>query len=176
MNYLNTMSTDPFLNLLVGLYLIIIFILLLVTCYYLVRIGLKYDLNSSLKFLFIIGLNFRSITIFIMFLNNIFHFINDAGLNTLIHLFFIVFFISFSFFSYAIYQIFPKGPTKKITFIPVITFIIVSTLAFVDLILPSYIFFNISIDASGFYTIEIDNIILFLRSLGALILLYEIIS
>ena len=151
-------------------------ILFLISVFYLTKIFLKYNINSAIKILAIVGLNFRSITIFILILNNNFKLFDNQKLNVLIHLFFIVFFISFAFFSYSLYEIFPKGMNRKLTFIPVIMFIILSTIAFADLLLPNFYFFNISVDAVGFYSSTMDNSVILIRSIGAIFLLYTIIS
>ena len=166
------------LQTIVNLYELFMLILFVISIFYLTKIFLKYYINSAIKILAIVGLNFRSITIFILILNNNFKLLDDQKLNILIHLFFIVFFISFAFFSYSLYEIFPKGMNRKLTFIPVIMFIILSTIAFVDLLLPNFnfYFFNISIDSAGFYSSTMDNSVIVIRSIGAIFLLYTIIS
>ena len=166
------------LQTIVNLYELFMLILFVISIFYLTKIFLKYNINSAIKILAIVGLNFRSITIFILILNNNFKLLDDQKLNILIHLFFIVFFISFAFFSYSLCEIFPKGMNRKLTFIPVIMFIILSTIAFVDLLLPNFnfYFFNISIDSAGFYSSTMDNSVIVIRSIGAIFLLYTIIS
>ena len=165
-------NLTPEIQLLINSYLITVSFLFFISIFYLVKIFKKYNSIVSLQFLFIFwGLNFRSISIFILFLNNNFDLIDKERMNFLNHFLLFVLFSALVYFAHAFNEMSPKGVIKKLSLIPVYMYLLLAILALVDFLLPQYYFFKISIDELGLYTPSNHLIVLLSRFLGSFIFL-----